>query len=86
MTISRYRRVGDLSTLPEIVEADLFTVNEAAQAVHVSDKAIRAAIASGALKAFMVGGRKGKAAGRGLGWRIKRADLRAWFFGLEPDE
>ncbi len=83
--IARLRRTADLSTLPEIVEADLFTVAEAARAVHVSEKAIRAAIADKTLPAFTIGGRDPKHSGRGLGYRIKRADLRNWFFNVEPD-
>lgn len=65
--------------------ADILTVNEAALGAGVSSKVIRKAIKEKKLRAFTPGG-DGTASdkgGRGLGYRIKKAELARWFLG-EP--
>lgn len=61
--------------------ADLLSAREAAEALGVSLQTIRGAIRRKELPAFVVGGRSPKAPGRGLGYRIRKTDLQAWFFG-----
>lgn len=74
---------------PEILsreERDVFTITQAAHALRVSPKAIRLAIQQKRLHAFIIGGRDPMKAGRGLGYRITRAELRRWYFGVEDDK
>lgn len=59
----------------------VMTIPEAAKVVGVSPRAIRKAIRGGRLRAFIIGGRKPIQSGAGLGYRIKRSDLQAWYFG-----
>lgn len=69
--------------------ADILNVNEAAAGTGVSSDTIRSAIKSGALRAFTPGGNGGleqaKVGGRGLGYRIHKAELARWYLG-EPIE
>lgn len=66
----------------------VMTIPEAAKVVGVSPRAIRKAIRGGRLRAFIIGGRTPLRSGAGLGYRIKRRDLQAWYFGEEtlPEE
>jgi len=66
----------------------VMTIPEAARVVGVSPRAIRKAIKGKRLRAFIIGGRSPLRSGAGLGYRIKRRDLQAWYFGEEtvPDE
>lgn len=65
---------------------DLVTLKEAAEATRLSSKTIRAAITRGALPAFIPGNRNKRTPGRGMGYRIKKADLQSWFFGAARGE
>lgn len=64
-----------LEDLPE-----LMTLAQAAEAVRMSVPAVRAAVKSGDLPAFIPRGRDPLRAGRGQGYRIKREDLQRWYF------
>jgi excisionase family DNA binding protein len=66
----------------------VMSIPEAAKVVGVSPRAIRKAIKGGRLRAFIIGGRKPIQSGAGLGYRIKRRDLQAWYFGEDtlPEE
>lgn len=76
----RAKRVLSELTLDNIPE--LVTVSEAAAATRLSPPLIKAAIRRGDLSAFLPGGpRNVKSPGRGMGYRIRRADLQAWYFG-----
>lgn len=66
--------------------AELLTITEAAAALHMHPKTIRKAITTGDLKAFTVAGREPLRSGRGLGYRIRREDLQAWYFGAATVE
>lgn len=61
--------------------ADILTITEAATALAVNPRTIRNAIKSGELPATIIGGRSPLRSGRGLGYRIRREDLQAWYFG-----
>jgi hypothetical protein len=63
--------------------ADIVTVAEAEAALkgHATAWTIKRAIRAGRLKAFIPGGLEPGKGGAGQGYRIKLADLRAWFFG-----
>ncbi len=65
--------------------ADILTLDEAAHAVHLSDDTLRRAIREGELKAFIPRGRKPSKAGRGMGYRIFRRELKRWYFGEAED-
>lgn len=79
-----YQRATGVAKLDQLAEE--MTVNEAATATGRSNRFIAAAIKAGRLKAHGVAGYPGNQGGRGLGWRIRRADLEAWWFGEEkPD-
>lgn len=66
--------------------ADVLTISEAAAACGVSDHTIRQARKNGELEAFTPGNRDPRKAGRGLGYRIHKAELQRWFLGEEkPD-
>lgn len=66
-----------LDDLPEVMD-----VKVAAAAVHMESHALRRAIRAGRLPAFLPGGeRDPRKPGRGMGYRIKRSDLQAWYFG-----
>lgn len=69
--------------MPDTIMFDIavMTIPEAAKVVRVSPRAIRKAIKGGRLKAFIIGGRDPIHSGAGLGYRIKRRDLQAWYFG-----
>lgn len=71
---------------PPLLEgvAEVLSIPEAAKAVRVSPRTIRKAIKSGELPATIIGGRDPLKSGRGLGYRILRDDLQAWFFGATP--
>lgn len=61
---------------------DLVTVSEAAAATRLSSDLIKAAIRRGDLPAFLPGGKRDvRSPGRGMGYRITKADLQAWYFG-----
>ena len=75
------KKNADPALLPALADADVYTVAEAATALRVGQAVIREAIKSKQLVAFIIGGRAPLRAGRGLGYRIKRADLQAWYFG-----
>lgn len=62
---------------------NVLNIAQACQATRLGDYAIREAIKRRELPAFMPGNGKG---GRGLGWRIHKADLEEWFFGKRPVE
>lgn len=62
---------------------DVLTLIEAAQATGLSSNVIRKAITTGALKAFTPGGVSIHATGRGLGYRVRKADLQRWFLNEE---
>lgn len=66
----------DLSLIP-----DLVSIKEAAEATRLSELTIRNAIRSGELEAHVIAGRDPRKAGRGLGYRIRRDHLQAWYFG-----
>ena len=73
-------------TFPD--ELEVLSIRQAGKAVGLNPRTIRLAIKSGELAAFVIGGRDPIRSGRGLGYRIKRADLHAWYFGtntLPPD-
>lgn len=70
----------DIRARLELV-ADLLSVSEAAEVVLVSTQTIRAAIRKGELEAFIPRGRQPKKAGPGMGYRIAKSDLQAWYFG-----
>lgn len=55
-------------------------LREAQARLGVSYNFLRASIRRGELKAFIPGGRKGVRSGQ-VGYRIRVADLREWFFG-----
>jgi hypothetical protein len=59
------------------------TLVEAAGLVGYTPDAIREAIRSGRLVAFIPGGRTPLNTGRGKGYRITRANLEAFYFGTE---
>jgi excisionase family DNA binding protein len=61
--------------------AEVLTIAEAATAVGVIPRTIRKAIKSGELPATIIGGRDPLRSGRGMGYRIRREDLQAWYFG-----
>lgn len=66
---------------------ELVTIREAAAATRLSEKTIRHAIVSEALRAFIPGKpRSPLRAGRGNGYRIHRADLQQWFFAAMRGE
>lgn len=71
----------DLSGLTLENIPDFVDVNQAAAAAKVSVKVIRDACKRGDLPSFIPGARPATAPGRGMGYRIKKADLQAWFFG-----
>jgi len=64
-------------------DVPVMTIPEAARVVGVSPRAIRKAIRGKRLRAFIIGGRSPLRSGAGLGYRIKRRDLQAWYFGEE---
>lgn len=61
--------------------AELLTLSEAAEASGYTELTIRREIKAGRLKAFIPGGRDPLRTGPGHGYRIRRDDLRAWYFG-----
>jgi excisionase family DNA binding protein len=63
------------------VMVEALTVQQAADAVRVHPKTIYRAIRLGELQAQTVRGRDPRRSGRGLGYRILRSDLKAWFMG-----
>jgi excisionase family DNA binding protein len=65
-----------LSDQPEVM-----TIPEAAAALRLTPRTIRKAITLGELRATIIGGRDPLHSGRGLGYRIRREDLQAWYFG-----
>jgi excisionase family DNA binding protein len=68
----------DTPTLEDLPE--LMSLSEAAEAVRMSVGAIRMAVKSGDLPAFIPRGRDPMRAGRGQGYRIRREDLQKWYF------
>lgn len=69
------------SAIEILLTKDIYTIPEAAKALRVSGAVVRKAIKTGQLAAFIIGGREPLRSGRGLGWRIKKADLQHWYFG-----
>lgn len=65
---------------------DLVTLREAAVATRLSPTTIRAAIKAGHLPAFIPGKRDPRKTGRGMGYRMMKSDLEAWFFGAMRGE
>lgn len=63
--------------------ADLLTIREAAAAVRLSQWVIRQAIRTDKLPAFIPGGKTPQTTGRSNGYRIRKDDLKAWYFGEE---
>lgn len=61
--------------------ADLLSISAAAREVGVLPRTIRLAIKRKELEAFIIGGRDPLRSGRGLGYRIRREHLQAWYFG-----
>lgn len=62
---------------------EVFSLPEAAKMAGVSVRTLRLAIRSKKLRAFIIGGRSPLHSGRGMGYRIWRADLQAWYFGSD---
>lgn len=75
---------GAALTLENIGE--ILTVAEAAAATKLSVIIIRNAILSGELKGFIPGNRDRRWPGRGMGYRVQKAALQAWFFGAMRGE
>ena len=59
---------------------DIMTLREAAAKVNMSAPVLREAIKDGSLVAFIPRGRHPQRTGPRMGYRIKRADLEAWYF------
>jgi excisionase family DNA binding protein len=64
-----------------VLDQELYTVAQAAAALHIAENTVKRAIKSGALPAFIPGSRSNISPGRGFGYRIKAADLQTWYFG-----
>lgn len=62
-------------------EDEILTIPEAAEMCRLHPRTIRSAITSGRLRAFVIGGRPPLQSGAGLGYRIRKRDLQAWYFG-----
>jgi excisionase family DNA binding protein len=68
-------------TRESLIPGNLVGIREAARLLGLSPRTIRNAIHRDELPATMIGGRVGRSAGRGLGYRIRTEDLQKWFFG-----
>lgn len=64
---------------------NVLTLLEAATATGLSSTVIRSAIKDGSLASFTPGRRPAGTAGRGMGYRVHKADLQRWFLGEEKD-
>ena len=60
---------------------DIMTLAEAATRIGYTTDALRVAVRTGRLTAFIPGGRTPLNTGRGKGYRITRASLEAFYFG-----
>jgi excisionase family DNA binding protein len=60
---------------------ETFSINEAARLLGLNHQTIRKAVRNGEIPAFIIGNREPLKSGRGMGYRITRADLQAWYFG-----
>jgi len=63
--------------------SDTLSIREAGVLLGLTPRTIRLAIRAGKLKAFVVGGRIPERSGAGMGYRIHKADLQAWYFGAD---